>query len=92
MTNAFLLITTLLAVDIALSVFSIRSKRLDKLVNDVPLVIVEDGKPIADRMRKARVEEGDVLESARELQGLRSMDDIAYAILERNGKITVVPR
>ncbi len=92
MTNAFILITTLLAADIGFSLLSIRSSKVDKLVNDVPLVIVEDGKPIEERMRKARVDEGDVMEAARELQGLRKMEQIEYAILERGGKITIVPK
>lgn len=92
MTNGFLIVATLLLVDVILSVLAVRWPRLDRVVNDVPLVIVEHGKPLRDRMRKARVDEGDVLERARELQGLRSMDQIDYAVLERGGNITIVPR
>jgi uncharacterized membrane protein YcaP (DUF421 family) len=92
MTNAFLLVVTLIGADVAFSLLSGWFKKVSKLVNDVPLVIVEDGKPIEERMRKARVEEDDVMEAARELQGLRRMEDIEYAILERGGKITIVPK
>lgn len=92
LTNGFLLVGTLIFADICMSVATIRSRRVDRLVNDVPLVVVEDGKPIEDRMKRARIDESDVMESARRLRGLRAMDEIEYAILERDGGITIVPK
>ncbi len=92
MTNALLLVGTLLAIDIGLSLVKQKSKTLEKLIDDVPLVLVEDGKPLRDRMDKARVDEEDILSSARELQGLERMDQIKYAVLERSGGISIVPR
>jgi uncharacterized membrane protein YcaP (DUF421 family) len=91
-TNAFLLIGTLVGVDIGLSLLKQRSAKLDRLLEGTPLVIVEDGKPLKDRMDKARVDEEDVLHAGRELQGLERMEQIKYAVLERNGDITVVPK
>ncbi len=64
MTNSFLVIVTLLGFDIAISLLKQRSKAFDKLVDDVPLVLVEDGRPLRDRMNKVRVDEGDILASA----------------------------
>jgi uncharacterized membrane protein YcaP (DUF421 family) len=92
LTKAFLLIGTLFGVDIGLSLLKQRSAKLDQLLEGAPLVIVEDGKPLKDRMDKARVDEKDVLHAARELQGLERMEQIKYAVLERNGDITVVPK
>ena len=91
-TNAALLIITLMGIDIALSLLKQYSRRADMLLEGMPLVIVEDGKPIPDRMKKSRVDEEDVLHAARELQGLERMDQIKYAVLERNGGITIVPK
>jgi uncharacterized membrane protein YcaP (DUF421 family) len=91
-TNAFLLIGTLVGIDIGLSLLKQRSAKLDQLLEGAPLVIVEDGKPLKDRMDKARVDEEDILHAARELQGLERMEQIKYAVLERNGDITVVPK
>jgi uncharacterized membrane protein YcaP (DUF421 family) len=91
-TNAFLLIGTLFGVDIGLSLLKQRSAKLDQLLEGAPLVIVEEGKPLKDRMDKARVDEDDILHAARELQGLERMEQIKYAVLERNGDITVVPK
>jgi uncharacterized membrane protein YcaP (DUF421 family) len=92
MTNAFLVVVTLLSIDIALSLLKGRSRLLEKLIDDVPLVLVEDGRPLKERMDKARVDESDILTSARELQGLERMDQIKYAVLERSGGISIIPK
>jgi uncharacterized membrane protein YcaP (DUF421 family) len=91
LTNAFLLVITLVGLDIALSLIKQRSHKVERLLDGVPLVIVEDGKPLKDRMDKARVDEDDVLTAARELQGLARMEQIKYAVLERNGGISIIP-
>jgi uncharacterized membrane protein YcaP (DUF421 family) len=92
LTNAFLVILTLVGIDTGLSLLERRSQRVDKLVNGVPLVIVEDGQPLEERMNKARVTADDILEMAREQQGLERMEQIKYAVLERSGGISVIPR
>ena len=43
-------------------------------------------------MDKARISESDVLEAARIKQGLERMDQIKYAVLERSGEISVIPK
>jgi uncharacterized membrane protein YcaP (DUF421 family) len=55
------------------------------------MILVEHGRPIAERMDKERVDASDILEAARRLRGLERMDQIKYAVLERDGKITIVP-
>src|SRR5215210_7337070 len=88
MTNALLLVTTLVGLNILFSFIAKGSKGFEKLIEDVPLVIVEDGKPLKERMQKERVNEDEVMEAARELEGLERLEQIKYAILERNGHIT----
>lgn len=92
MTNTFLVVVTLIGMNILISVMTSRWKGFGKLVEDVPLVIVEDGKLLEDRMHRERVSKDEVMEAARELQGLERLDQIRYAILERDGHITIVPR
>jgi uncharacterized membrane protein YcaP (DUF421 family) len=91
-TGAFLLIVTLIALDIGLSLLKQRSPRLDRLLEGMPLVIVENGQPLRDRMAKARVDEQDILSAARELQGIERIEQIKYAVLERNGAISIIKR
>ena len=90
--NAALVIVTLLLLDIVMALAKARWKTFDKIVDGVPTIIVENGRPLRDRMRKARVDEGDVMEAARRLQGIERMDQIRYAVLEVSGGITVIPR
>jgi uncharacterized membrane protein YcaP (DUF421 family) len=90
--NALLAITTLVGLDIGISLWKQKSPGLEKLVDGTPLVLIEDGKLLKDRMDKERVDEEDILEAARALQGLERMEQIKYAVLERNGSITIVPQ
>lgn len=91
MINAALLIITLVAASIALSLLKRSSPALDKWLDGTPLIIVEHGRLLRERMDKARLDEADVLEAARHSQGLERMEQIKYAVLERGGNITVVP-
>ena len=91
-TNALLLILTLVAIDIGISLWKQRSKSLERLVDDVPLVLLEDGRPLKERMDRSRVDEADILNAARECQGLERLEQIKYAVLERSGGITIIPK
>lgn len=91
-TNSFLVIVTLVFMDIVLSLWKQRSPQIEKFLDGVPLVIVEEGRPLKERMAKARVDENDVLTAARELQGLERMEQIKYAVLERSGVISIIPK
>ena len=92
MTNAFLIIVTLLALNIGFSLLKQRSALVDRLIDDVPVLIVADGTPLTERMDRSRVDERDILQVARESQGLARLDQIQYAVLERDGSISVVPK
>jgi len=92
LTNAFLVIVTLVGLDIAMSLLKQRFKKFERVIDSLPLVLVEDGKLIRERMDKARVDEADIMARARELQGLERLDQIKYAVLERSGGITVIPK
>jgi uncharacterized membrane protein YcaP (DUF421 family) len=92
LTNAFLVIVTLIGIDIGFSWWEQRWPPLGKWLEGVPLVIVEQGQPLHERMKRVRVSEADVLTAARELQGLARMEQIQYAVLERSGGISIIPK
>jgi uncharacterized membrane protein YcaP (DUF421 family) len=91
MMNSLLMVLTLVGLDIGLSLIKGRFVTLEKLIDDVPLVLVVDGKPIQERLRKSRVDESDILTSARMTQGLERMEQIKFAVLERSGGISIIP-
>jgi uncharacterized membrane protein YcaP (DUF421 family) len=92
LTNAVLMIATFVLIDVALSLIKQRSRIAARFLEDVPLILVKDGMPLTDRMDRSRVDEDDIIEAARQLRGLERLDQIKYAILERDGKISIIPR
>jgi uncharacterized membrane protein YcaP (DUF421 family) len=91
MTNAMIVIVTLIAIDIILNVVKAHSERADRLLEGTPTVIVENGQPLHERLREELLDEDDILNAARQ-QGLESMAQIKRAVLERNGGISIIPR
>jgi uncharacterized membrane protein YcaP (DUF421 family) len=91
-TNGMLLIFTLIGVDIGLSLVKSWAPRMEKWIDGVPTVLIDNGKLLKDRMANARVDEEDILTDARRLQGIERLDQIKYAVLERSGGISIIPR
>jgi uncharacterized membrane protein YcaP (DUF421 family) len=89
--GSFLVVLTILSVDILMSLLKQKSKTIEKLMDGVPLVIVENGKLVKQYADKARVDEGDVMQEARKQRGLERLDQIKYAVLEKSGGITIIP-
>lgn len=91
LTSTVILIVTMVGIDIGLSLLKQRSKNVDKVMDGCPLVILENGVPLRDRLDRERVDEKDILSAARKLRGLERFDQIKYAVLERDGGITIIP-
>lgn len=91
-TGGMLAILTLVFLDVLLSTFSARFEKFDKIMNGVPIFLLENGKLYLDRMKKSRIQVEDILESARKTFGLESLDEIKSAILEKDGSISIIPR
>ncbi len=91
-TNAFLLIVTLLGLDIMLSLWKQRSGRVEKILDGVPLIVFANDELKRSVMDKERIDESDILAAAREKQGLERLDQIKFAVIEANGEITVIPK
>ncbi|MGD9895169.1 MAG: DUF421 domain-containing protein, partial [Dehalococcoidia bacterium] len=92
MTNGFLVVLTLVGLNVLLSLIKQRSHTVEKLLDGVPTILVDEGQPLTDRMNRARVDIEDVMQAARQLQGLERLDQIRYAVLERTGGITIIPK
>lgn len=91
-TNAFLVVMTMIGLDIGLSLLKQRFIRLEDWLEGMPVVLIENGRLLKDRMDKERVDEDDILQAARELQGIERIDQIKYAVLERTGGISIIPK
>jgi uncharacterized membrane protein YcaP (DUF421 family) len=92
LTRAFILVLTWVGLDIAMSFVKQWWPWVERVAEGTPLVIVENGRPLKDRMRMERVDEGDILAAARRQAGIGRMEQIKYAVLETNGGISIIPR
>jgi uncharacterized membrane protein YcaP (DUF421 family) len=92
MTNAFLLILTLIGLNMLMQQIGTRWPAFDKVTNSTPLVLIEDGHIHQERLKRMRVTEDDILEEARARFGVERLEQIKHAVLERSGGITVIPK
>ncbi|MHC8381431.1 DUF421 domain-containing protein [Pseudomonas sp. LB3P14] len=90
LTNSMLVIITLIVIDVGLSLLKQRSQWVSQLIDGGPTIVVENGKFLHKRLCHARLIEADIMEAARSSQGIETLDQIKFAILERNGKISVI--
>jgi uncharacterized membrane protein YcaP (DUF421 family) len=90
--HAFLVITTFVITDIAVSLVERDVPSIAKILKGVPTVVVENGQVLSGRLRRARLTEEDVLEAARRTHGLERMDEIKFAIFEASGRISIIPK
>jgi uncharacterized membrane protein YcaP (DUF421 family) len=89
--NAFVVIGTLMFLELGLSLLKGWVPKLDPVLDSTPLVVVENGKLLEDRIANERVDLNDVLAAARERHGLERLDQIKFAVLERSGGISIIP-
>jgi uncharacterized membrane protein YcaP (DUF421 family) len=91
-TNAFLLIMTLVGLTIALSIIKHRSPAASRWLDGLPVLVVRDGAWDKDAADKMRVDEAEVMTAARTKHGLERMDEVKHAVVESDGTISIVSR
>jgi uncharacterized membrane protein YcaP (DUF421 family) len=67
------------------------NNKLDKVIDGAPLVLVDEGKLLQQRMARANVDFGDIMESAQMTQRLETLEQIKYAVLEKDRSISIIP-
>lgn len=90
-TNALVIISVLVGLDMGLAKLKDRFPKIEKLLEGAPLILVADGKVLPERMAKANVDENDVLAAARIHHGLERLEEVKYAVQERDGTISIIP-
>lgn len=90
-TNALVVISTLIALEMIFSALGSRWPGFNRVVESLPVVVVENGKLLHERVKHEGVTVSEILAAGREKHGLERLDQFKYAILERHGGISVVP-
>ena len=81
----------LLSLEGIVSFLMLKSNVLKRLLYGRPTVVIRYGKILSPALRKHRVELDELLSELRQ-KGIARIEDISYAILEENGKLSVFPR
>ena len=90
-TGALIVIGTFAILQVLISYLSFRFPRLRPALDGEPIVIVQDGRAIEKNMKRERITLEEVMVEAR-LQQVASLDQIAWAVLETSGKISIIPK
>jgi len=81
-------ILVLVIIQIVLSYISLKSDKIRKIIDGNPTTIIKSGKIKFNEMAKLRYGLDDLITQLRE-QGIKSIEEVDYAILENNGKLSV---
>ena len=81
-------IAILVILQISLSYIALKSNKFRKFIDGNPQVIINKGKVDFKQMQKIRYSLDDLISQLRE-QGIKNINDVNYAILENNGKLSV---
>ena len=82
---------TLLILEVFSSVILIRCPRLKALVSACPTVIIQEGHLNQGALRELRISMDELISEVRQ-QGFSELGQVDTAILEKNGKLTVLPK
>lgn len=82
---------TIITAEVALSVILLKCPRLKNVASARPSILVRQGKPDQKEMLRIRISLDELISEVRQA-GLATLADVDYAILEQNGKISVIPR
>lgn len=89
--NGVLPIITLIALSTLLSGISLRSVRFRELISGSPALLIRRGQIRQETMRRCRLTLDELLEQLRG-QGVTELQDVEYAMLETNGRLSVLLR
>jgi uncharacterized membrane protein YcaP (DUF421 family) len=90
-TGMLIVISTIGLMTILVSYLGFRFRTLRGVLEGKPLVLVEDGEPVEQNLRRERLTVGELLSEAR-LQQIASLDELRWAILETSGEISFLKR
>ena len=82
-------LTTVGMMHVAVSWLKLRAVWFERIVDGTPIVVFRSGDWDETQMRRLRMQQADVRTAARQ-QGIDDMEDVAVAIVERDGKVSII--
>ena len=90
-TGAVLATGTFAVLVLLVSYLGFRFRQLQPLLDPQPMIVVQEGEVIDANLRRERMTVDELLAEAR-LQQIASLDEIQWAVLESNGKVSFVKK
>ncbi len=90
-TGAMLTIITLVVIDMLFGLAKKYISGAESMFDGSPVILVVHGELQQEKLKKVDVSCDDILVSARQNHGIYQLEKIKYAILERNGHISIIP-
>lgn len=79
----------LVTCEIVISVLMMKNSRFRKIICGKPQIVVQYGKPVQKQLKRLRISTEDLSEQLRQA-GVFKMSDVQFAIVETNGKMSVL--
>jgi uncharacterized membrane protein YcaP (DUF421 family) len=90
-TGLMLAAGTIALMTVLFSYTSFRWRAVRPILDGEPVILVQDGEPIERNLRRERITPQEIAAEAR-LEQIASLDEIRWAVLETNGKISFIPK
>jgi uncharacterized membrane protein YcaP (DUF421 family) len=90
-TGAVLAVGTIVLLTVFMSWVSFRFPRLRPVLDGRPVVLLEDGRPIEDNLRRERITMEELAAQARSQQ-IMSLGDVRWAVLETSGGVSFITK
>lgn len=74
-----------------LQLITLKSKTAEKYLDGEPTILISNGKILEKSMKKFRYTIGDLLSQLRD-KGIFDLDQVAYAILEKDGQLSILKK
>ena len=91
LTGAVIMATTLIALNYLVAWQTSRNRMVERWVEGEPVVLARDGKVFRQVLRRELVSHDDFAEALR-MNNIDDVGDVRLALLETNGRISVIPR
>src|SRR3954452_21965659 len=90
-TGAMIAVATIASLQVFTSYLSFRSQKASKVLEGLPMVLIDRGRLIDENMRRERISEDELAGEMRGQQ-IAAFDEVEWAILEANGTISFIKR
>ena len=90
-TGAMIAVSTIAGVQVLTSYVSYRSKRVRRVLEGLPIVVIQDGRLVEENLRRERLTADDIAEEMRGHE-IAAFDDVAWGILEANGQMNFIKK